>query len=172
MAALAEAAYLIGLERNADVVKKASYAPLFFNGNDIAWPVNMIAFDSSRVMGRSSYHVQKLFSWNRPDEVLQTQVVPAVDPDKREVYALAGLDKKTGDLIIKAVNRAGSPRTLTIKVGGIEKLGKKAKVTILSHDDALNRARKSQMCGRWAWHCSISRFRSMNHPRTPSCIGS
>jgi alpha-L-arabinofuranosidase len=136
MAALAEAAYLIGLERNADVVKMASYAPLFFNVNDIAWPVNMIGFDSSRVVGRSSYHVQKLFSWNRPDEVLQTQVAPAIDPEKREVYALAGLDKKTGDLIIKAVNRAGSPRTLTIKVRGIEKMGSKAKVTVLSHDDA------------------------------------
>ena len=65
--ALAEAAFLTGIERNSDLVTMASYAPLFENVNDRVWPVNLIWFDSYRVMGRSSYHVQKMYVENRPD---------------------------------------------------------------------------------------------------------
>ena len=65
--ALAEAAFLTGIERNSDLVTMTSYAPLFENVNDRVWPVNMIWFDSHRVMGRSSYHVQKMYAENRPD---------------------------------------------------------------------------------------------------------
>ena len=45
---------IIGLERNGDVVRMSSYAPLFYNVNDVAWPVNLIGFDNARAVGRSS----------------------------------------------------------------------------------------------------------------------
>ena len=67
LGALAEAAFLSGMERNSDLVKRASYAPLLENVNDRVWPTNLIWFDSHRVMGRSSYHVQKMYAENRPD---------------------------------------------------------------------------------------------------------
>lgn len=67
LAALSEAAFLTGAERNGDVVKMMSYAPLLENVNDRVWPANLIWFDSHRVMGRASYYVQKLFAENRPD---------------------------------------------------------------------------------------------------------
>lgn len=67
LGALAEAAFLSGMERNSDLVKMASYAPLLENVNDRVWPTNLIWFDSHRVMGRSSYHVQKMYAENRPD---------------------------------------------------------------------------------------------------------
>lgn len=67
LGALAEAAFLSGMERNSDLVKMASYAPLLENVNDRVWPTNLIWFDSHRVMGRSSYHVQKMYTENRPD---------------------------------------------------------------------------------------------------------
>lgn len=67
LGALAEAAFLSGMERNSDLVKMASYAPLLENVNDQVWPTNLICFDSHRVMGRSSYHVQKMYAENRPD---------------------------------------------------------------------------------------------------------
>lgn len=67
LGALAEAAFLSGMERNSDLVKMASYAPLLENVNDRVWPTNLICFDSHRVMGRSSYHVQKMYAENRPD---------------------------------------------------------------------------------------------------------
>jgi hypothetical protein len=57
----------------------ASYAPLFFHVDDIAWPGNMIGFDGARVAPRSSYFAQRMLASNRPDEVLLTQLSPAVE---------------------------------------------------------------------------------------------
>ncbi|MHB8866589.1 MAG: alpha-L-arabinofuranosidase C-terminal domain-containing protein, partial [Pirellulaceae bacterium] len=66
LGALAEAAFMLGMERNSDIVTMASYAPLFENVNDREWPVNLIRFDSSRVIGRSSFYVQKMLGENLP----------------------------------------------------------------------------------------------------------
>ena len=74
LGALSEAAFMIGMERNSDVVVMASYAPLFENVNNRAWAVNLIRFDSARSTGRSSYHVQTMFSAHRPDVTLVTKV--------------------------------------------------------------------------------------------------
>lgn len=65
-AALAEAAFLTGVERNSDLVKMASYAPLMENHNRKDWPTNLIWFDNEKVMGRASYYVQKMYAHNRP----------------------------------------------------------------------------------------------------------
>ncbi|MEI6604198.1 MAG: alpha-L-arabinofuranosidase C-terminal domain-containing protein [Verrucomicrobiota bacterium] len=80
LGALSEAAFMLGMERNSDVVTMASYAPLFENVNNRAWAVNLIRFDSSRSTGRSSYHVQTMFSANRPDVTLKTQVTEPAQP--------------------------------------------------------------------------------------------
>jgi len=80
LGALSEAAFMIGMERNSDVVTMASYAPLFENVNNRAWAVNLIRFDSSRSTGRSSYHVQTLFSAHRPDVTLATTVEESAQP--------------------------------------------------------------------------------------------
>jgi alpha-L-arabinofuranosidase len=72
--AIGEAAFMTGLERNADVVVMASYAPLFVNLNHKRWPINLINFDSSRVFGLPSYYVQKMFSENRGDVILPVEV--------------------------------------------------------------------------------------------------
>ena len=74
LAALSEAAFISGMERNADLAKMASYAPLLENVNDRVWPVNLIRVDPSRVMGRSSYYVQKMYADNRPSWNLGTTV--------------------------------------------------------------------------------------------------
>jgi alpha-L-arabinofuranosidase len=68
--ALAEAAYMLGLERNADVVRMASYAPLFANAEGWQWTPDLIWADSLRVFGTPSYFVQQLFMQNRGDAVL------------------------------------------------------------------------------------------------------
>ena len=65
-AALSEAAFISGMERNGDLVKMASYAPLFENRNDRSWSTNLIWIDSDQVLGRSSYYVQKMAAENRP----------------------------------------------------------------------------------------------------------
>ncbi len=83
--ALAEAAYMTGLERNADVVRMASYAPLFANVDAWQWTPDLIWCDTLRVYGTPNYYVQQLFSRNRGDVVL-----PVTVSDSRPVQAAAG----------------------------------------------------------------------------------
>jgi alpha-L-arabinofuranosidase len=79
--AIGEAAFMTGLERNSDVVQMASYAPLLVNLNHRAWNPDLINFDSSGWYGLPSYYVQKLFSENRGDVYLPTEVQsPVVTP--------------------------------------------------------------------------------------------
>ncbi len=66
LAALSEAAFIMGMERNSDVVKMTSYAPLFENENRRDWPTNLIHINSSDVYGRASYYVQQMAAENRP----------------------------------------------------------------------------------------------------------
>ncbi|MGC9261400.1 MAG: alpha-L-arabinofuranosidase C-terminal domain-containing protein [Phycisphaerae bacterium] len=73
-AALAEAAFMGGLERNSDIVRMASYAPLFVNVQGSQWHPDMIRFDSSRACGTVSYYVQQMYSDNRPTRMLPMQV--------------------------------------------------------------------------------------------------
>jgi alpha-L-arabinofuranosidase len=73
-AAIGEAAFMTGMERNSDVVLMASYAPLFANVNYKKWNPDLIDYDSSRVYGLPSYYVQKMFSENRGDVVLPLEI--------------------------------------------------------------------------------------------------
>jgi alpha-L-arabinofuranosidase len=74
LAMLNDAVYMMSMEKNSDLVKMASYAPLLENVNDRDWPVNLIHFDSSRAYGRASYYATVLFAQNRPDVNLATMV--------------------------------------------------------------------------------------------------
>ncbi|MCF7730615.1 MAG: hypothetical protein K9N23_02965 [Akkermansiaceae bacterium] len=83
-AAMDDSVYLMMLERNGDLVKMASYAPLFVNVNQRNWGVNLIEYDSSRSFVHSSYQVQQAYAENRPDVNLGTtvDVLPPPDPDR------------------------------------------------------------------------------------------
>ncbi len=71
-AAVGEAMFLIGLERNQDIVKLASYAPLFENVHYAAWEPDLIAFDGLDNYAIPSYYVQRLFGSNRGDNVIES----------------------------------------------------------------------------------------------------
>ncbi len=73
-AALAESAFMMGMERNSDVVRMASYAPLLANVSGKSWSPDLIYFDSTRVAPTPSYYVQKLFSNYRPSEVVASDL--------------------------------------------------------------------------------------------------
>jgi alpha-L-arabinofuranosidase len=73
-AAVGEAAFMTGMERNSDMVVMASYAPLFVNLNHRAWNPDLINYDSSRWYGLPSYYVQQMFSVNRGDRTLPIHV--------------------------------------------------------------------------------------------------
>lgn len=83
-AALAEAAFITGIERNGDLVKMTSYAPLLQNRNVRNWPVNLIWFDTDSVVGRSSFYVQKMSSENRPSYNVKYEYTGAAYPVKYE----------------------------------------------------------------------------------------
>lgn len=70
--ALAEAAFMIGMERNADVVTMSSYAPLLAHPAGKAWNPDLIYFDGLNVVETPSFHVQALFAQNRPDRILDS----------------------------------------------------------------------------------------------------
>ena len=74
LAMLNDAAYMMSMEKNTDLVKMGSYAPLLENVNDRDWPVNMIHFDSSRSYARASYYANKLFAEHLPTVNLSTAV--------------------------------------------------------------------------------------------------
>ena len=85
--ALAEASFMTGLVRNADVVLMSSYAPLFAKMGSVQWQPDLIWFDNTRSYGSPSYHVQSLFGRHRGDVVLPTQLQvsprPAASPAGR-----------------------------------------------------------------------------------------
>ncbi len=83
LAALSDAVYIMAMERNGDLVKLSSYAPLLVNVNDVDWPVNLINFDAAKSFGRISYHTIKLFNEHRADQNLSTEtnIVPVVQKE-------------------------------------------------------------------------------------------
>ncbi|MEI7029954.1 alpha-L-arabinofuranosidase C-terminal domain-containing protein [Streptomyces pratensis] len=70
---LAEAAFMTGLERNADLVKLASYAPVLANEDYVQWRPNLIWFNNRSSWGSANYEVQKLFMNNRGDRVVPSE---------------------------------------------------------------------------------------------------
>ena len=73
-AAISEAAFMTGMERNSDLVVMASYAPLFVNVHHRAWNPDLISFDDARWFGSPSYYVQQMFSRNRGDTTVPVTV--------------------------------------------------------------------------------------------------
>lgn len=86
--ALAEAAYMTGLEKNADIVKLASYAPLLAKEGYTQWAPNLIWFDNSTVYGSPDYYVQKMYSENNGTYTVSNSV--SVQGEEKVYKAGAG----------------------------------------------------------------------------------
>jgi alpha-N-arabinofuranosidase len=128
-AAISEGAFMTGLERNADVVQMASYAPLLAHVDAWQWKPDAIWFDNLRSYGTTDYYVQKLFANN-----VGTRIVPVTPHAEDGLYTSASLDDHTHELIVKAVNFAAAPRQAEIQLNGIKPSGT-AKVTTLANSD-------------------------------------
>ena len=117
--ALAEAAFMTGLERNADVVNMASYAPLLAHVEAWQWRPDLIWFDNLQSIGTPNYYVQKIFSTHRG-----TQVLPALAEGKPligvdSLYASATIDKNSAEVYIKLVNTSTSAKSVRINLEGL-----------------------------------------------------
>jgi alpha-N-arabinofuranosidase len=132
--ALYEAAFMTGMERNADLVRMTCYAPLF--GHEIAWQwrPDLIWFDNLTVYGSANYYVQQLFSLNPGTHQLTAKVegVPHLDGRKVALNVSSALDKKSSDVILKAVNVTNKVIETAINLQGVEKVGPNATAIILS----------------------------------------
>ncbi|HXI72067.1 MAG TPA: alpha-L-arabinofuranosidase C-terminal domain-containing protein [Verrucomicrobiae bacterium] len=136
--ALSEAAYLTGLERNADVVRMAAYAPLFANTEAWQWTPNLIWVDSLNLYVTPNYYVQQLFSRNRGDVVLPVKLegIETSAAGLQSFYASATRDDQAGEIILKAVNPGANAQTVEITLtGSIESEGKATVLTGGSLDE-------------------------------------
>ncbi|HLN55632.1 MAG TPA: alpha-L-arabinofuranosidase C-terminal domain-containing protein [Bacteroidales bacterium] len=129
--ALAEAAFMTGLERNADVVNMASYAPLLAHVEAWQWRPDLIWFDNLKSIGTPNYYVQKLFSNHRGTHVVQVLSDGQILAGQDSVYASGTIDRTGNKLYIKLVNIAASSKPLRLNTGGIS-LTKDASLTVLS----------------------------------------
>jgi alpha-N-arabinofuranosidase len=132
--ALAEAAFMTGLERNADVVNMASYAPLFAHVEGWQWTPDLIWFDNLNSYGTPNYYVQQLFSLNKGTDVVPLLLNNEAVAGQDGCYATAGLDKNTNELIIKFVNSGATAQNVSFSINGVKGYQKEAKLITLRSD--------------------------------------
>lgn len=123
-ASLLEAAFMTGLERNADIVHMATYAPLFAHVEGWQWRPDMIWFDNLKSVRSVSYYVQQLYAHNKG-----TNVVPLTMNNKpvtgaegqKGLFASAVWDKDSQSYIVKVVNTSDEAQPLSLTFAGMKK---------------------------------------------------
>jgi alpha-N-arabinofuranosidase len=129
-AALGDAAWMTGMERNSDLVIMASYAPLFVNVNPggMQWATDLIGYDALSSYGSPSYWAQVMFG-----SYLGTEVVASTLTDAGpRMYASVTRDDKLRKLFVKVVNASSETEPVTIALTGVEKVQPDAKLVTLS----------------------------------------
>ena len=134
-AALSEAAFMTGLERNGDVVEMASYAPLFGHVDGWQWSPDLIWVDNLQVYGTPSYQVQKLYATNKGTNIVPIKRDGEFVAGKDSLYASAVFDETLQQLIVKVVNYTSQPRQLNLDVLTKKKLSATAQKITLSNAD-------------------------------------
>jgi len=104
LTALSEAAFMTGLERNADVVTMTSYAPLFAHAGGWQWTPDLIWFNNLKSYATPNYYVQKLFSNNKGTDLIKISENGKPLKGENNLYASAVRDNIKGETIIKIVN--------------------------------------------------------------------
>ncbi|WP_421870388.1 alpha-L-arabinofuranosidase C-terminal domain-containing protein [Marinoscillum sp.] len=132
--AMSEAAFITGLERNAEVVTMTSYAPLFAHAEGWQWTPDLIWFNNLEAYATPNYHVQKLFSTNRGTHLINIKEDGKDLSGQNGLYATASKDEESGDLIIKFVNTTGQDKQLNFTVNGVDALPDTGKLLVLKGD--------------------------------------
>lgn len=138
-AALMEAAFMTGLERNADVVEMATYAPLFAHVEGWQWRPDMIWFDNLRSMPTASYYVQQLYSLNKGEQTVPLTLdgKPAAGNEGQNgLFASAVKMNASGELIVKVVNTGDTPQEISLDFKGLKKTQSYSRLEeIIFHSD-------------------------------------
>ena len=149
-AALGDAAWMTGMERNSDLVVLSCYAPLFVNVSPggMQWKSDLIGYDTLTSYGSPSYYVQKMFSHYLGDVVvpITSQNIPTQTwqpptpkdkptPAPKQVPTLFFVATKVGALgkiYLKVVNTLGAPQTVKVEIGGAMHIASVGKAITLS----------------------------------------
>ena len=120
---LLEAAHMTGIERNADIVHMATYAPLFAHVEGWQWRPDAIWYDNLRMFKSVSYYVQQLYAMNKGSHVLSLTMNKkpvAGQPGQDGLFASAVFEQSTGEIIVKVVNTSDKVQPVSIQLQGIK----------------------------------------------------
>ena len=128
-ASIYEAAFMTNIERNADLVHMATYAPLFSHVEGWQWRPDLIWYDNLHTARTASYYVQQMYMLNRGTHVLPTTVsinggkasVNPVPEGEDGVFASAVIDKQKQEIIVKVINTKGTAEEAQINIAGLAK---------------------------------------------------
>lgn len=134
-AALSEAAFMTGLERNADVVEMASYAPLFGHIDGWQWSPDLIWVDNLKVYGTPSYQVQKLYATNKGTSIIPIKREGEPVAGRDSLYASAVYDDLSQQLVLKVVNYNSKPIKVSLDIVSRKKLLATAQKITLANAD-------------------------------------
>lgn len=129
--AFSEAAFMTGLERNAEVVNLTSYAPLMAHAEAWQWTPDMIWFNNLEAYGSANYYVQKLFATNKGTDLLAITKDGKAVTGQNELFATAAKDVNTKEVIVKLVNTAATAQEVSVDLKG-NKLQAKGSITTLT----------------------------------------
>ncbi len=159
-AALGDAAWMTGMERNADLIIMSCYAPLFVNVNTATatapkawqWDSDLIGYDALNSYGSPSYYIQKLFNHylgNRivpvTAENIPVQDRPLTKKDSAEgigsktvptIFYAATMNDTTGTIYLKIVNTTAKKETVNIHLAGIGKISPEATLVVVKGSKA------------------------------------
>jgi len=129
-AALAEAAFLTGIEHNADVVVLASYAPLLARTGYAQWSPDLIWFNDRTAYGTPSYYVQKLYGNNMGAYTIESKL----EGYNQKLYQTVSFDTVNHDIIIKLVNASDKLQLIELELNQEFSINEDIKVSILRSD--------------------------------------
>jgi alpha-L-arabinofuranosidase len=133
-AALADAAWMTGLERNSDLIVMASYAPLLTNVNPgaLQWDTDLIGYDAVKSYESPSYYAQVMFGGHLGNVVLGAKIGGAQTSDAPSRFFVSSTrDSATGTIHLKLVNGASTPQTVRVHLSGVAEVNKQAQLTTL-----------------------------------------
>tara|TARA_R110000868_G_scaffold145378_1_gene365553 strand:+ start:3967 stop:5952 length:1986 start_codon:yes stop_codon:yes gene_type:complete len=132
--ALSEAAFMTGLERNAEVVHLTSYAPLMAHSEGWQWTPDLLWFNNLEAYGTPNYYVQKLFATNSGTDLIS--IVENGNPltGQHDLFASAVKDVNKKELIVKLVNTSNENQEINLAINNIT-LASKGVIEILTSNN-------------------------------------
>ena len=135
LSALSEAAFMTGLERNADMVQLATYAPLFAHVDAWQWNPDLIWFDNVSIVKTPNYYVQQMYGLNKGTNILPLTLNKETITGQEKLYGTACFDSKNSEIIVKIVNSDTEAKTIKVKITNYKKQLTTGDVTLLQADD-------------------------------------